>query len=157
MVTYCNLGRQLLQVGCLAFGSPIYPSNPGDVVINEVTWMGTAAFSGDDWIELYNTTSSPIDLTNWTLTSFTDRSPSSTLSGTIPAKGYFLLERTDDTTISDIDADQIYTGSLVDGGEDLELKDDSSNLIDTANGNGGTWPAGSTATRSTMGRINRSN
>ena len=34
----------------------------GCVVINEVAWAGTVASSADEWIELYNNTSSPVDL-----------------------------------------------------------------------------------------------
>ena len=78
----------------------------GDVVINEVAWMGTAANAADEWIELYNITAQNIDLTGWTLKS-ADTSPNITLSGSIPAHGFFLLERTNDTTVSDITADQI--------------------------------------------------
>src|SRR5690606_4327842 len=74
------------------------------------------------------------------------------------AGGYFLLERgatlTDDTTVSDIPADQIYTDNpLSNGGEDLTLFDSSNRVIDTANGNGGPWPRGSSTTYGTMERI----
>ncbi|NHZ72646.1 MAG: DUF11 domain-containing protein, partial [Aquificales bacterium] len=54
-----------------------------------------------------------------------------------------LLERTNNDTISNIPADQIYTGSLSNSGEQLYLRDDSGQIIDSANGNGGGWPAGS--------------
>ena len=47
--------------------------------------------------------------------------------------------------MSDIAADQIYTGSLSNGGEILQLLDPSGRMIDTANGDGGPWPAGSSA------------
>jgi len=39
--------------------------------------------------------------------------------GFITAHGFYLLERTDDTTVSDIGADQIYTGGLNNNGETL--------------------------------------
>ena len=123
-----------------------------DVVINEVAWMGTAASSSDEWIELYNNTNSDIALTNWTLKA-TDDTPNITLTGTIPAKGYFLLERTDDNTVSDIAADLIYSGSLENGGEDLELRDGDDNLIDSLNcETAGDWYAGDNSTKQTMER-----
>ncbi len=125
----------------------------GDVVINEVAWMGTAANAADEWIELYNITAQNIDLTGWTLKS-ADTSPNITLSGSIPAHGFFLLERTDDTTVSDITADQIYTGGLVNTGESLTLRDSSAQVIDTANGDGGAWPAGNDTSKLTMERRN---
>jgi len=112
------------------------------VVINEVAWSGTAASSSDEWIELYNSTGATINLAGWTLASL-DGSPAITLMGLIPAGGYFLLERTDDSPVSDISADQIYSGVLGNGGETLLLKDPGGYVIDSANGNGGAWPAGS--------------
>lgn len=131
----------------------------GDVVISEIAWMGTAANSAHEWIELYNNTNAPIDLTNWKLVSLTDNSPNFTITTTncsnviIPAQGFFLLERTSDTTVSDISADCIYTGALSDSGEALALKDSSGATVDTANGDGGAWPAGTTSPKATMERI----
>ncbi|MCA9939215.1 MAG: lamin tail domain-containing protein [Anaerolineales bacterium] len=111
---------------------------PGDVIISEVAWSGTAASSSDEWMELYNTTNQAIDLTGWTI----EDGLSIILSGQIEANSFFLLERTDDTTISNLAADQIYTGALTDGGETLILRDAGSSVIDTANGDGDVWPAG---------------
>lgn len=116
-------------------------ADPGDVVINEVSWAGHLGLTGDEWLELYNNTAMPILLDGWRLTT-NDGTPDTILSGTIPARGYFLLERTDDATISDIPADQIYFGVLGNGGEIITLTDNLGNLIDTANGDGGDWPAG---------------
>jgi hypothetical protein len=123
------------------------------VVINEIAWSGTKANSNHEWMELYNTTGVNIDLTGWTL-SAVDGTPSITLTGSIPAYGYFLLERSTDDTVGDIAADQIYTGALGDAGESLELKNSTGQIIDTANGNGGGWPAGSSSEKKSMERIN---
>lgn len=122
------------------------------VVINEIAWMGTAASTNDEWIELHNTTSQSIDLTGWTLRS-KDGTPSITLSGTVGPMGFYLIERTSDQTISDLSADQIYTGALGNGGEGLELRDNSGNLKDSAGFSSG-WPAGDNANKSSMERIN---
>lgn len=130
---------------------PAFAASPGDVVINEVAWMGTTGSTANEWIELYNTTGSSISLTNWTLRA-TDGTPNITLSGSIGAYSYYLLERTDDNSVPGITADKIYTGAAGDGGELLELKDGSSTLIDSANQNGA-WFAGSTSGRSTMSRV----
>jgi hypothetical protein len=127
-------------------------ANALDVVINEIAWAGTQANGNAEWIELYNSSSADVDLTGWTLAS-TDNSPNITLSGTIPAGGYYLLERTADTAISDIPADFIYTGALTNGGETLQLRDTANNLIDSANSNGGGWPGGAAASFATMERI----
>ena len=81
------------------------------IIINEVAWAGTAASAEDEWIELYNPSNASINITGWTLKS-TSRSSALniTLSGTISSGGYFLLERDDNFTVSDVSADQIYTG-----------------------------------------------
>jgi hypothetical protein len=84
-------------------------TNP--VVINEVAYSGTGADSKDQWIELYNPTEKNIDLTDWKIISGTGTTTSLTISlqGTITAKGYFILERNDDNSLSDIAANQIFT------------------------------------------------
>ncbi|MBI5963149.1 MAG: DUF11 domain-containing protein [Chloroflexi bacterium] len=118
-------------------------ANSLDVVISEVAWGGTAANSADEWIELYNRTSVAINLSGWDLTA-SDGEPNIALTGIIPANGYYLLESGDDTTISNISADQIYSGTLGNSpsAEILNLSD-GANLIDVANSNGGAWDAGS--------------
>ncbi|MGC8873229.1 MAG: lamin tail domain-containing protein [Chloroflexia bacterium] len=121
-------------------------------VINEVAWMGTLADASDEWIELYNPTGVPIDLSGWTLQAM-DGTPTIPLSGVIRPYGFFLLERSDDGTISDIPADQIYVGALGNAGETLVLRDASGTVVDTANGDGGAWPAGDAPQRRTMERI----
>lgn len=127
----------------------------GQVVMNEIAWMGTATSSNDEWIELYNTTASPVDLSGWTLKSLTGSTPDPqiTLTGVIGPFGFYLLERTDDITIFDILADKIYTGALSDTGEILELRDASGALQDKVFGNTG-WYAGNKDTDSSMERIN---
>ena len=127
------------------------------IVINEIAWGGTVASANDEWIELYNPSSASINITGWTLKS-NSGSLNITLSGTISAGGYFLLEREDNSTVNDISADQIYAGGilnlLLDSGEVLTLRDASSNFIDTANHDGGAWPKGSnTGNHGTMERV----
>lgn len=129
---------------------------PLDVVINEVAWSGTISNANAEWIELKNTTTGTIDLNGWRLSS-TDGSPNFILTGTLAANGYYLLERTSDATVNDVPADQIYSGALVDGGEILQLTDPFSNVIDTVNGDGGAWPAGTgSPNRYSMERIDSS-
>ena len=130
--------------------TPPAPYPPQTILINELAWAGTIASSSDEWIELQNQTDEAIDLAGWRLTDGGDIKVA--LGGTIPAFGYFLLERTDDTTIVDLTADQIYTGSMVNGGERLELLDPSGAVVDTANAGGGGWPAGEAGSRRSMER-----
>ncbi len=125
------------------------------IVINEIAWMGTATSSNDEWLELYNPTNAPVDLTGWTLKS-KDGTPNISLSGTIVSFGFYLLERTNDSVISDLIADKIYSGALGNGGESLELRDSSGNLEDSADFASG-WPAGDNTTKSSMERIDSVN
>lgn len=120
------------------------------VMINELAWAGTHASSSDEWIELYNPGPNTVDLLGWRLTDGGDVQID--LQGLIPGDGYFLLERTDDTTISDTPADQIYTGALKNSGERLRLLDPQGFLVDSANMDGGAWPAGDSETRASMER-----
>jgi len=127
---------------------------PLDVVINEVAWMGTSDTS-DEWIELASNADREVNLDGWTLVA-ADGTPAIHLTGTITARGYYLLERGDDDTVSDIAADQIYKGALSNdpAGEVLTLRDSRGDRIDTANDeNGGSWPAGDNATKRTMERV----
>lgn len=124
---------------------------PGRVLINEVAWAGTLASSSDEWIELYNPGGGAISLEGWKLTDGNDIDIQ--LSGAIATEGYYLLERTDDNTVTSLPADLIYTGSLHNSGEPLELFDPAGGRISSANLAGGPWPAGDSAERRTMERI----
>lgn len=118
------------------------------VSISEIAWMGTDISPNDEWLELYNDEDSSVSLDGWTLIA-TDGAPSITLSGSIDGNGYFLLERTDDTTVPDVSADQIFTGALGNEGETLMLKDANNVTVDTVSAASG-WPAGDSITHETM-------
>lgn len=102
------------------------------IVINEVAWAGTsAARAEDEWLELYNPTNSSVSLDGWVLRAEGDNTPYISLSGLIPAKSFFVLERTDDTTVSDTSPGMIYTGSLSNSGEQLVLSYGSTTIDQT--------------------------
>lgn len=107
--------------------------NMRPLVINEIAWMGTSGNQpNDEWIELKNLTEYPITLDQWLLRSKTDNTPYIKLSGEIPANDFIVLERTDETTISDQTAHQTYTGSLINNpAEVLELSRASSTVDET--------------------------
>ncbi|RME33914.1 MAG: DUF11 domain-containing protein [Thermoflexia bacterium] len=127
---------------------------PPRVVINEIAWAGTTCSATAEWIELYNNTGEAIDLSGWSLRA-ADGSPSITLKGVISPYGFFLLERSNDNAVADIPADQIFSGALSNDGEVLELRDAFGEMVDTANADGGGWPAGQASPeRRSMERIN---
>lgn len=134
------------------------------VVINEMAWAGTEAGAPqDEWLELYNRSSKAIPLNGWILRSITDDKPHLNLTGTIAGNGYYLIERTDDNTISDMTADLIApfgSGSgmgLIDSGEVLVLEKASTTMdqtppLDACQPRG--WCGGGKgASRETMERI----
>lgn len=128
-----------------------YPSLA--VMVNEVAWAGTAASSSDEWIELYNPGPVSVNLSQWLLTDEGDLEVTFPAGLIIPANGFLLLERTDDSTVSDMAADLIYTGGLSNEGETLTLRDALGNVVDTANADGSTWPAGSADAYASMERL----
>ena len=130
----------------------VLPSPSLDVVINEIAWMGTASSTSDEWIELYNNTDSDIDLTGWKILK-NDKEFIRFSTSTIPSCSFYLLERTNDNTISNIDADLVYKGALKNTGERLELVDKKGNLIDLVDCPD-RWFAGSNETKQTMERVN---
>lgn len=118
----------------------IIPPNPVElaasrpVVINEVAWAGTGSqTSSDEWLELYNRSDENISLEGWILYS-EDNGPYINLTGIIPSKGYYLIERADDDTISDISADWFgsFGNGLSNSGEKLFLSYASTTIDQTA-------------------------
>ncbi|MDO8558004.1 MAG: lamin tail domain-containing protein [bacterium] len=126
------------------------------VAINEISWMGTKASFQDEWIELVNKTSQPISVSGWKLrvekviigNTWRDIA----LTGSIPAHGYYLMERTGDDTVSNIPADLIFTGAIENNYARLALLDIAGTEIDSAGG-GFEWPAGDNAAKRSMERI----
>lgn len=142
----------LIVVGIFYCSKIIFSASQLEVVINEVAWMGTNISANDEWLELKNNTNQDIDLSGWILSS-QDGSINISLSGIITAQGFFLLERTDNESVPDIDADLIYSGILGNDGEVLELRDAEGNLIDYIDCSDG-WYGGNNDTKSTMERVN---
>lgn len=81
-----------------------------NVVINEFLPHPS---SGNDWIEIYNPTSSIVDLSNWILVDST--STMKTLSGSVAANGFISFE---------------VSNRLNNGGDSIFLKDSSGTTID---------------------------
>ena len=139
----------------LAAATPAYAG----VVINEVAWMGTAESSYCEWVELYNDGSGEIDLSGWKLyeAGSTGDVLIVSLTKTIPAGGYYLIERVTNSCpdpISGVDDDAgSFGGSgLNNNGETLVLKDSNGSNIDTLDGSSG-WAGGNSSTKETMQKI----
>jgi len=121
---------------------------PQVVVINEVMWMGSTVNSHDEWIELRNITSQPVDIGQWTIENATSSHGVLHIpaSKTIPANGYFLIANYPETSANsalNVGVDEVNASlSLANSGNgNLVLKDRDGNIIDQAKGDPD-WPAG---------------
>lgn len=135
-------------VGILFFPVGVHAA----VIINEIAWMGTVVAASDEWIELYNDGTEDVSLDGWKLVA-DGGAPTISLNGSIVAGGFYLLERTDETTVPDQTADKIYTGDLANAGETLTLFDGAGVVIDTIVG-GADWKdvGGNNTTKDTAQR-----
>ena len=143
--------KLVLFFGVLVFFVPSITR--ATVIINEVAWMGTSVSANDEWIELHNDGTGVVSLDGWTLEwdKETTSPRSVPLSGSIGANGYYLLERTDDETVTGVSADVIFAGPLGNTGENFLLKNANGDVVQTVDALAG-WPAGDNTTKDTMQR-----
>jgi len=118
-----------------------------DLVINEIAWMGTENSYANEWIELKNNTDKTINLRGWKLKT-ADEDLVINLKGEVAPNSFFVLERTDDETLPEVKADQIYKGGLNNKGQYLKLlKNDK--VVQEVNDKAG-WRAGNSEDYKTM-------
>jgi hypothetical protein len=122
------------------------PALPLSVLINEVAWAGnSSANANDEWIELYNP--GLIDLNGWRIVA-DDGNPDITLNGITTNDVYFVVGRYGSIFSSGATVDLAFTSSmgvwssLDNNGEVLRLLDPNGYQVDSANIDGGGWPAG---------------
>lgn len=117
---------------------------PGNVVINEIMWMGTQGDAADEWIELRNMTGSTIDLSGWVVTNLGTSGDITIPAGkSIGPSGFFMIANDSKADGNhDVDPDVVVNISLNNTGEQLILKTSvAGTTIDTGNGTGA-WLAG---------------
>ena len=128
-----------------------YPAR-NKIIFNEVAWMGTLESANDEWIELKNISGGEINLTGWQLL---DKEQQIKIifdnKDRVSANGFYLLERTDDDSVSQIAADSIYTGGLSNTDEALYLFDENCQLQDEIEAFPD-WSAGDNSSKRTMER-----
>jgi len=122
-----------------------------EVILNEVAWMGRVGDPAGEWLELKNATLKEISLRGWRLEAGEGLEVVFGEEDVIHADGYFLLERTDDSTVLNVSADRIYKGGLPNEGTALRLFNADCGLADEADASLG-WPAGDNGEKRTMER-----
>jgi hypothetical protein len=126
--------------------------------INEISWMGDLVSSDHEWVELYNDSDSSQDLSGWKLSAFDTADTakekfSLALSRTIPAKGYFLIERKRGATDTSPYLSSDFTTasfSLLNTGETLLLKNSDGSQTNEVKSLAASWQAGDNTTKETM-------
>ncbi len=124
---------------------------PGDVVINEVMWMGSTASSADEWIELKNMTGNAVPLGGWKLEKTSAGGGTITIPAgkSIPAHGYFLIANYGKSHVNsalNIEGDYIVNLSLNNTNNGtIVLKTGEDVVVDSALATT-TWPAGNNGT-----------
>ena len=140
----------LIGLMLMPAGVPVMAASPGTVVINEVAWAGSTDSANDEWLELYNTSSAAVDLSNWKLRDDGVDAFTFPVGSSIAARGYLLME--DSEGVTNLPADLIFNMSLANTGDSLQLVDAGGAVVDTVNGSGGAWYAGSSTTFASMER-----
>lgn len=111
-----------------------YAAAPGDVIINELMYNPNTGNQLDEFLELYNTTGSSIDLSGW---SFSAGITLTFAPGTsIPASGYIVISPSISQTFATygvVATEQYSPSNLSNGGETVTLVDDSLAVMDTVN------------------------
>ncbi|MBI2644329.1 MAG: lamin tail domain-containing protein [Candidatus Wildermuthbacteria bacterium] len=147
----------------LLFGAPLFVSAElGDVVINEIVWMGSPVEGVEqkqwwryEWLELYNSAEQQVSLAGWAVELSRDqldfRIP---LAGNIPAQGYFLIVSSDKIANFDLSYENL-TGKFVNTGQNVVLKNAQGEIVDEIDAAGG-WYGGDNETKFSMERRNPS-
>jgi hypothetical protein len=116
----------------------------GDVIFNEIFYHSPGGSDLDEFLELHNRSSSPVDVGGWHVEGVRLTIPEGT---TIAAGGYLVL-CADPVRMANVHGlapplllTTPWTGSLRNAGERLELLDTNGNLVDTVRyRDGGEWP-----------------
>ncbi|MFA5729968.1 MAG: lamin tail domain-containing protein [Candidatus Paceibacterota bacterium] len=127
--------------------------NIGKVIINEIAWMGSENSANDEWIELKNISDEPVDLSNWQLLDSEDIKIVFNASTIINPQEFYLLERTDNDAVPNVQMNKDYTGRLSNDNESLRLFNSDCQLMDEVSAIP-SWPAGDNESRKTMERDN---
>lgn len=119
----------------------------GDVVINEVMWMGSSESSYDEWLELRNMNNFEVDIGGWEIENARSSGNNLKISGNkiIDPNGYYLISNYSDESSKSalsVEVDQVNSSLSLSnsGNENLILRNKEGEIIDKAKGDN--WPAG---------------
>lgn len=119
-----------ITIGLLVHDAKPARADTPAVIINEIMYHPSSDVDNDEFLELYNTTANPIDLTGWCFTA----GITLCFSGvTIQAHDYIVVSPNSAQTLTTYGAvaSANYTGKLDNGGETLTLRDSSNTIINS--------------------------
>lgn len=137
-------GAAVLAVAVVASGlvtlGGAASAEPGGVVISELHYHPLTDLDSDEFLELANTSSSPVDVSGW---SFTQGIVATMPSGSvIPAGGYFVIspDASRFQALYGFAPDATYTGTLSNGGELVQLVNGASTIDALTYDDVAPWP-----------------
>ncbi|MCL5783815.1 MAG: lamin tail domain-containing protein [Patescibacteria group bacterium] len=137
-------------------GSPVNDEDkkvkPGDIILNEIMWMGTSSSSADEWIELRNMRSWDIDLSGWKIENIVENHGSFQIPDNyiIPGLSYFIIANYNQNnshsnlnTPVNLSSTSLSLSNDYSKNGQIILKDKDGNVIDsTPLPTSSNWPAG---------------
>lgn len=126
----------------------------GAVIINEIMWMGTTLSAADEYLELKNMSSSPINISGWIIDNAATGTGITLPGGSIiSANGFFLISNFNRAN-SQIDLDPDWVTTSLDLSDvangNLILNNTGAIVMDSVKGD--TWPAGDNVNKYSMER-----
>ncbi|MCB0731548.1 MAG: CotH kinase family protein, partial [Ignavibacteriae bacterium] len=106
------------------------------VVINEINYNSAPDYDTEDWLEFYNNSSNPIDLTNWYFTDSIDSNKFYFPEGLVLDTAKYLVVCRDTTAFKQFNPSTInllddFNFSFSNGGEQIKLYNNLSQLVDS--------------------------
>ncbi len=130
-----SLPRHLALASVLSAGLAVVAAPPAhaaatDVVINEMMYHALSDLDGDDYLELTNIGTAPVDVSGWSFSGITLTLP----AGTSIAPGGFLVVAKDAAQFQasyGFAPAAVYGGNLSNSGETISLRDNTAATVDT--------------------------
>jgi PKD repeat protein len=117
-------------------------ADPGGVVISELNYHAGSDLDADDFLELTNTSATPIDLSGWSLTAGVTASLPAGTSLAPGARYVVAKDATQFQTTYGSMPDAVYSGNLSNSGETVTLADSALQTVDTVSYlDAAPWPA----------------
>ncbi len=126
-----GIACSLALLASVLVAAPIASAEPGGIVISELNYHPGSDDDADEFIELVNTGTTPIDVSGWSFSAGIDGIIDAGV--VIPAGSYFVMspDPVAFATLYGFTPDGTYSGKLSNGGEEVTLVDAGAGVIDS--------------------------